>query len=407
MTERRLSNLLLAGILLCVAGAVISGVISNVHAKIDALGDGYTSFCNVNDSVNCDRVLSSPYAKVFGIPVAWFALLAYAATGAMLLLARQAEGRVQARWMALSGIAIAGSLAFSTYMAAVSFFVLKTVCLLCTGLYIVTLGLLAVALLSISQAIKTPLGGGSAVSYRNFAAAVGLSALAVAGVAAANWPAVGTLPADLLTLEDVRDADPQFYVWYTDHPVKDAPSGERNVLGPDEAPVTIIEFSDLQCGHCRRNHDRLKGLLERRPDDVRVVYRHFPLDVRCNEVVGRTIHAYACRAAEASECAALQGRFGDMIDILFANQQQLFDANLPRLAGKIGLDVDAFNACMEAGQTVPQIVEDARAGSRMNITSTPTLYINGREIRGSFEHDVSYDYAILIESLLAKQGSEG
>jgi protein-disulfide isomerase/uncharacterized membrane protein len=405
MTNQRLSRLFLAGVVLCVAGVVLSAVISNVHAKIAALGNQYTSFCNVNESVNCDAVLSSPYAKMFGIPVAWLAVLAYAVTAGLLLAAWRATGTSKAAWTAAAGACIAGSVVFSLYMAGISLFVLNTVCLLCSGLYAITLGLLAVAVLIVPSWRSTGEGRARLISYRNFVLAAGVSAAAVASLAWANWPAVGTLSTGLVSLDDIRRADREFYAWYLEHPVVTVPAGQRNVFGDPAATVTIVEFSDLQCGHCKRNHEKLKSLLDRRPGDVRVVYRHFPLDVRCNDVVGKTIHPYACRAAEAAECAGLQGRFEAMVDILFANQQQLFEANLSRLAAKIGLDGDAFAECMQEGTTLPNVIDDARAGTAMNINSTPTLYINGREIRGSFEHDVSYDYAVLIEAILAQGGA--
>jgi protein-disulfide isomerase len=161
--------------------------------------------------------------------------------------------------------------------------------------------------------------------------------------------------------------------------------------------VTIVEFSDFQCGHCAHNHFLMKELHERHPDSVRILHRNFPLDVACNEALQQSVHRFACRAAEAAECASLQGKYEPMADLLFENQRQLFEANLFRLAGKAGLDAEAFASCMESHETMPTIRADTKLGTRLEITSTPTFFIEGRRISGSLPSEAQYDYALLIE----------
>ena len=389
------------------AGLVIAAVITYVHAKIAALGSGYTSFCNVNESINCDQVLASPFGKLLGVPIAWFAMATYGALAAVFWLARSPRSESNSAYLRLAFAGVAGAAAFSTYMAGISLFVLHTICLLCTGLYLVTATLVVVVGLAIRTLAKTTsVPSPWPTSARGFVSAVAAAAVLVSAVAYAAWPRVESRTWTRDPEARFRRAAPEFYSWYLEQPIMAVPVSTRNVMGAEDAPVTIVEFADLQCGHCRASHERLKHLLERRPGEVRVIYRHFPLDAACNEVVDRSIHSNACRAAEAAECAGLQGHFADMLDVLFEHQTQLFESNLPRLAKKAGLDMAAFNTCMETNQTRPLVVEDCRAGDALDIKSTPTLFFNGREIMGTFDREINYDYAVLIETRLKQEQSQ-
>jgi hypothetical protein len=109
--------------------------------------------------------------------------------------------------------------------------------------------------------------------------------------------------------------------------------------GPANAPVTIVEFSDYQCPFCRRAHPHLKEVLRRYPEQVKLVYRHFPLD---------SIHPQARAAAEAAACAQEQGKFWDYHEKLFTSDAGFSAEALAAHAGEVGLDVDAFARCVEA-----------------------------------------------------------
>ena len=404
-TNRRLKRLCLAGVGTAAIGIAVSAEILYVHSQIVALGGAYTSFCNVNASINCDRVLASAFSELFGIPVAWFALATYALLTVCLGLAWRKAGSDPSRPLALASVAIAGATAFSTYMACVSFFVLKTICLLCTSLYAVALALVLILLAIIRSRRDIPVEKNAvSLSLKRFVATVVLAGAGVLALAVIVWPRPESLGADLVSLDDVRQADPDFYGWYMKQPVVHQTFSARNALGPAHAAVTIVEFADMQCGHCRKSHAYLNALRSRRPDEVRIIYKHFPLDASCNEAIGVSVHRHACRAAEAAECAAQQGRFEEMLDALFDHQIELFDPTILRLAREIGLEMKKFQTCLDSDQARKVVQSDTRLGEKLQITSTPTLYFNGRKIVGGFDKDVDYDYAVLIESGLARDG---
>lgn len=147
----------------------------------------------------------------------------------------------------------------------------------------------------------------------------------------------------------------------------------RPAEGPDNAAVTIVEFADYECPFCRRHAEQvLPQLRSRYGASVRYVHLHFPLKM----------HPHAQTAAEAAECAHRQQRFVPMYDALFANQGELDLPGLKRLAGEAGLDVDAFNTCLDSGAAAAQVESDAAQGRAAGVTGTPTFFVNGVRYAG-------------------------
>ena len=145
-------------------------------------------------------------------------------------------------------------------------------------------------------------------------------------------------------------------------------------LGPPEAPITIVEFSDFQCPYCRKAEDSLKAVRQKYGDKVRLVYRDFPLD---------KIHPNAQKAAEAGNCAAAQGKFWQYHDALFADPSKLGPADLKATAAKVGMDGSEFSQCLDGGKYAGKVSSDAAAGNDLGVQGTPTFFINGRYLNGA------------------------
>jgi protein-disulfide isomerase len=144
--------------------------------------------------------------------------------------------------------------------------------------------------------------------------------------------------------------------------------------GPATAPVTIVEFSDFECPFCSRLFPTLKAVENIYLDRVRIVYRQFPL---------RRIHPFAEKAAEASLCANEQGKFWEMHDSLFGDQEHLTIEALKARAVQLKLDTRAFNACLDSGKQVAAIDKDIADGAKAGVNGTPTMFINGRRLLGA------------------------
>lgn len=163
--------------------------------------------------------------------------------------------------------------------------------------------------------------------------------------------------------------------------------------GPAGAPVTIIEFSDYQCPYCKRAEPTLAQVLQRYPEQVRLVYRHFPL----------AGHEQARPAAEAAACAADQGKFWEYHALVFESSPDLDADKLRALAEQAKLDVAAFDACVAAGTHADKVQADFEAGQEAGVNGTPAFFVNGIPLSGA---RALPEFVKLIERELAAQTTE-
>lgn len=163
-------------------------------------------------------------------------------------------------------------------------------------------------------------------------------------------------------------------------PVSDA----DHRAGPDDAPVTLVEYGDFECPHCGRAHPIVRDVRKRMGQRLRFVFRHFPLS---------QAHPHAMHAAEAAEAAGDQGRFWEMHDVLFENQEALEDPDLIRYAQELGLDEARVGRELESGAHEKRVRAHFRSGVRSGVNGTPTFFING------VRYDGSWDLEDLLEAL--------
>jgi diadenylate cyclase len=157
------------------------------------------------------------------------------------------------------------------------------------------------------------------------------------------------------------------------------PVGTRDhVRGPEDAPVTLVKYGDYECPYCGQLHPVLEELRERSGGRVRFVFRHFPLD---------SVHPRARRAALAAEAAASQGRFWEMHDLLYENQDELGEEDLTRHAAELGLDLRRFEEDLANDHHAWRIEEDRLGGERAGVGGTPALFVNGVRYAGPMDLD--------------------
>jgi len=161
--------------------------------------------------------------------------------------------------------------------------------------------------------------------------------------------------------------------------------------GPANAPVTIVEFSDFQCPFCSRANASIAQVLDVYKDQVRVVFRDFPL----------SFHDKAQKAAEAGQCAADQGKFWEMHDQMFGNQQALDVDALKGYAKTVGLDEAKFAECLDGGKMAETVKKNLADGEEAGVSGTPAFFINGKMISGALPFE---DFKKAIDAELVRLG---
>lgn len=166
------------------------------------------------------------------------------------------------------------------------------------------------------------------------------------------------------------------------------PAGEPS-RGPADAPVTIVEFSDYQCGYCKKVHTAVEQIIGEYGDSVRFVYRDYALP----------FHQGAVPAARAARCAGEQGHYWEYHNDLLENPGDLSIDDLVGRAGKIDLDQAAFSDCLSSARFKDEIDSGTADGLKIGVTATPTFFINGRMVAGAATRD---EFAAIIDEELAR-----
>ena len=149
-------------------------------------------------------------------------------------------------------------------------------------------------------------------------------------------------------------------------------------MGPTDAPVTIVEFSDFQCPACKASEPMVQAVMKQYPDTVRVVFRNFPLE---------QLHPNARLAAQAAQVAQAEGKFSEYSRLLFEKQEawseiashDLLKTTLSEYASELGIDSASFLERMESSDVVAAVQKDIEIGKKLNIMATPTFFVNGTQ----------------------------
>lgn len=166
-----------------------------------------------------------------------------------------------------------------------------------------------------------------------------------------------------------------------------------HVLGAPHAVATVVEYGDFECPNCKQAQPAVKLLLERFAGQVRFAFRHFPLE---------DVHPHALNAAQAAECAAGQGKFWPMHDLLFAHQLHLGMKDLHGYAEQLGLDMPRFTAEMDDSVYLQRVREQLQSGLDSGVRATPGFFVNGRI------QDVSFGLRALFDAVESRlPGSTG
>jgi protein-disulfide isomerase len=173
------------------------------------------------------------------------------------------------------------------------------------------------------------------------------------------------------------------------------PVTERDhIAGPGDAPVTLVEYGDYECPYCGMAYPIVKAAQRQLANDLRFVFRNFPL---------REIHPHAQHAAEAAESAGAQGKYWEMHDTIFEHQHALEDADLVRYAETIGVPAGRVADDLANGTHEKRVREDFRSGVRSGVNGTPTFFINGERYDGPWADQIRFIRALAEAALVRSE----
>jgi len=325
----------------------------------------------------CDVARASAYSHLGGIPLPVFGVVMYAFLVLLVFIHALLPPAI-ARWTEYA-VALVSGMGFlsSLYLTGVEAFALHAWCVWCVTSALAVTGIFALSLVDLSRPAP-PLEPAEALSIvqRNFALILFGFVAAVPSFVAltrhGSFPV--TKPPSVKTVEaHLVRPDTHFY-------------------GDPHARVTVVEFGDFVCPACRQAEESAREIREQFGDRIRFAFRQFPLEA---------LHAQSEKAAEASECAAQQGKFWQAVDKFYANQSDLSMPALSRYASDLGLDSRKFVECLQQGQMASRVAQDIEDGRALGVHATPTFFIDGRMIVGPIEYS---QFAQLVELELEKEG---
>lgn len=377
MTSRT-RNLLLG---FAALGLLASSASAYVHHRL-LTDPSYLSACDISSTVSCSQAYLSRYGSFWGVPVAIGGILYFA----LALLMTAVGGRPASKSREnipgyLFGLSTIG-LAFVLYLAWASFFQLKAVCLLCVTTYIAVIAIFIIS----GSATKFPMStlprraARDVTTFAKSPVALLIAVLFVAGgaILVSAFPRdsaaeVATLapPPQFPPLTEQQRAD--FERWWDVQPKKDVPV-ERG-----SAKVLVVKFNDFQCPPCRLTYNEYRGVLDKyeATGEVKYVLKHFPLDPECNPKAAN--HFASCEAAAAYVMATSKGNSGKLESWFFANQPNLTPELVKQGAAQIG-GIKDFDA--QYATALNTVREDIKLGDKLEVSSTPTFFINGRKVGG-------------------------
>jgi len=397
--------------LLMVLGVGVSLLMTKHHEQQLYGGEeaGQLWGCAAEGKVNCDIVNTSEWSEVFGVPLFTWAIPTYLLVLGLSLLAI----RGQRRWLpVLMGAGLGASL-FSGFLYYISVVEIGYVCLWCIRLYGINAAILVLSAVAGPRREDLP-------TWSDLVRGIGaFGLLSVVAIVLQQ----GYRAQLLAGTPEIPEVEPVVETRVVgDDPVGQAPvlswevqteDGNTATLttapsdpwkGNPEAKVVIVEFADFECGYCKRASGQLKQVVQAYGDDVLMVYKHFPMDPKCNPGVNNRKHREACNAAVASACAQEQGKFWAFHDLAFKNQHQLKLEHIETYVEKIGMNMAEFRSCVRRPAIHARVKSNGEEGKKLDIHGTPRIFINGKLYKGGMS---AQQYARLVQQQLGLSAQEG
>jgi len=359
----------LAFIALSILGAILSVKLLTLHVEVHTDPD-YKSLCAINEKINCETVAESSQAIFMQVPVAAWGLMFFS-----LLLGASLIGLKPQQKEAMTGAVFtlsAVSVPICIYLVIIAYFVICSICLYCSGVYLICTIILGINLyLILSEKLNI------LTLIKNF----------FIWVIKNPWSFATPLVLCVLLYF--------FYPKYWEHSVRNCNKTTQGItseghhwIGSKNPKLIINEFSDYECPHCERAHFNVRKIIEDNKKKTQHTHRHYPLDDSCNRKVPRPFHRLACVLSRAAHCAGKQNKFWEMNDWLFQNRGKINNDAIIEQAKNLDLDVNKFLSCLESTDAQIAIKIDIEEGIGFGVSGTPAFLINNELYSGSIPPNI-------------------
>lgn len=354
----------------------------NAHHVDLKMGTGESSICNVSATLNCDVVATSSYAELFGVPIALLGAFTNGLLLIFLLLGRlnwtENSDRTERYAFWLSSFILLVSL----IMGSISFFVLKTGCPFCMTTYATSL----ITWLCLFFALRPGMAQLSNDVRDAFTTEKWVLGMLVAVPVLAFI--INGMILDGAGYKEVKRITDSSLANWKNSPAQnfDLQNGLIFQKGSEEAKVTIVEFADFLCSHCKVAAPVLHKFAESHPD-VKIIFKNFPLDGVCNTAVNHKGDGKRCELSYATFCAEKIAQKGWAThNLIFDNQETYFSRPMNQITEEIcqatGVDCAQLKTCMNSEEIHESVRKMASEGEKAQISGTPSVFFNGKLLQG-------------------------
>ncbi len=362
-----------AAAVVAAAGFVVSAVLTYLHLRAVADPEGYRSFCNISPGVNCDAVALSKHAVVFGVPNSVYGAFFYVFAGALAAVALRARREAMTRMTGHLFVLACAAVLYSFYLGGISYFRLRTLCVLCSGLYAINVALFVIVG---SMARGSP--------FRLMRSVVVDLWLLVRKrhwlVAVASAASLAVLVLfGMLDVHARKSAAGRFVAKYKDLVPVEISHHASVAFGPEKALVRVVEYTEYGCGACREVARTVKDLVRRYPEQVRVVIKDYPLSYDCREGGDPRELPVPCLVPLVARYAHEEGKWWDTTESLFRRYEELKTwEDVLAVAAEAGLDTTELIGALVEGDLLAELRSDIEEVHSLGIDEVPTFVINDR-----------------------------
>ncbi len=357
-----------------ILASLLAGVVLSSYYLYHQWYPDTSGLCSISESVNCSASSASGFSRLFGVPIALLGLAFY--IGGFFLVRKPTEddeGAGAAAPVALLQTLFLIGVAYSVFLAIVTVALIQTLCPVCTLMWLTNVvGLVATRMWTGRPLVVTLAEQLKRVPLSFWSLAAGFLpafVVVVSGGIYVERYVVGVAPVEVPDPAMTADALGDF-----DQMRRATGAG----IGPVDAPIVIMEFSDFQCPFCKRLSEALHQLKRELGDDLRVEFRHFPLPM----------HDYADDAALAAICANDLDMFWEMHDELFKLNQAINSEEILRIGEYLGIPPEDLTACMNNELTQQELQEDQELARELGVRGTPFFIVNGVGYAGGYPVEV-------------------